>query len=184
MRRHTFLLSIGLLTFQPSYALQEIGQRFDSPCSKVISVAPLSRVLVSPSASLPSKLFKENGQSFVLGFDVLNRVAYIETADPNFRAPEGIGVGSTLKELDLAGALPAVLEAGWAHYIELPSGWSGVFENGHSAPSLTISQKGKALWLFKRSNSLIHDAFEKTRPGYLAKNPGDTQPKCTPGSST
>ena len=106
MMLRTFLLIISALTCRISYALPEVGEYFDSPCPKVISAAPLSRVLVSPSASLPSKLFKENGHSFVLGFDALNRVAYIETADPNFRSPEGIDVGSTLKEINQAGALP------------------------------------------------------------------------------
>ncbi len=176
--RYAALLIIFVLSCQKASALPELGSYFNSPCPKVVGFEPLGRVLVSPSESLPSKRFKENGQIFVLGFDALNRVAYIETADPSFRSPEGIAVGSTLKQVDQAGGLHSVLEAGWGHYLPLPSGWSAVFESPKRSDSRHITRNSRVLWFFKRNISLIHEAYAKTRPGYLEKNPGVTQTEC------
>ena len=182
MMRYAALLIVSALSCQKAFALPELGSYFNSPCPKVVPSAPTGLIfgviLVSPSQFLPSKEFNENGQAFVLGFDALKRVAFIETTDTSFRSPEGLTVGSTRHQVEKAGALPAVLEAGWAHYMELPSGWSAVFESPKRADSRRIPRNARVLWFFKRSTNMIFEAFEKTRPDYLAKNPSVAQPEC------
>jgi hypothetical protein len=63
-----------------------------------------------------------------------HRVRIISTKDAGFRTPEGIGLGSSLKEVREESGGEVQCAAGWTCFLTLPSGWSAGFSTVHSNP--------------------------------------------------
>jgi hypothetical protein len=63
-----------------------------------------------------------NMKFFVATID-RSHISYISTRDSLFRTPEGIHIGSNLKDVMQAGGNDIIEETGWAYYSRLPSGW-------------------------------------------------------------
>lgn len=83
--------------------------------------------MIASAQMSPSETRRIGGISYLFAVDDQNRVIYIQSQDPSFRTPEGLGVGSTLDQIIAGGGRTVVYETGWAHYSELPSGWCAMF---------------------------------------------------------
>ncbi len=115
-----------------------------------IAVPTRVRILTAPSRMLPSYVVEQAGIRYTVAVDDHGRVEYVAVADPRFRCPEGIGVGSTLQAtLAVATHPEARKEPGWAFIVELPSGWNAAFPLGTRASS-PIPPGATVLWLFRR----------------------------------
>ena len=55
------------------------------------------------------------------------RIDWVSTTDRRFRTPEGIGVGSSMKEVSRRVDAEVLGIPGWACFVELPSGWKAAF---------------------------------------------------------
>ena len=67
--------------------------------------------------------------NYTVGIDKYGIIIYIETADRNFRTPEGVSIKSKLKDVLIVARPQKVFsEKIWRHVICLPSGWNVAFE--------------------------------------------------------
>lgn len=82
---------------------------------------------IAPSQFSPFATFTDGSVEYKAAVDNSDRVIYLETSSPTFRTGEGLGVGSTLKQILAAGGKPVIYETGWAQYSMLPSGWCARF---------------------------------------------------------
>jgi len=63
-----------------------------------------------------------------------HRVRIVSAKDAGFRTPEGIGLGSKLKEAREKSGGEVLCATGWTCFLALPSGWSAGFSTVHSNP--------------------------------------------------
>lgn len=87
--------------------------------------------LASPSQFWPSYALNLEGIIYSIGVDTGislpegdNRVRYVATSTPEFRTPEGVGVGFTVQQLKSVTSAKPRCETGWACFVPLPSGWN------------------------------------------------------------
>ncbi|MCJ8313105.1 MAG: hypothetical protein HRU38_21850 [Saccharospirillaceae bacterium] len=109
------------------------------------------KILISPSQFVNSYDYEYLNNQFTIGVisdeDVIK---YISTYDTGFKTSEGVYIGMTLSELKKVTDNSIFTEYGWAHYIELPSGWYAAFCISQSCTSENVKLSSKISWLFKR----------------------------------
>lgn len=107
------------------------------------------RTMTASAQTWPSYQVIAGGIHYSVGVDYEERVRWVSTSDAAFRSPEGLRVGDSAALAEKAApSQKIVLEPGWGHYIELPSGWCAFIDSswmdsrGHRQPDLNIGKLG------------------------------------------
>jgi hypothetical protein len=98
---------------------------------------PSCTLSMAASAQLwPSYEAIVSGIKFTVGVDSDTHVRFVATTDPAFAPPEGLHIGdAAAAAIAAAPAEAIVLERGWGHYIQLPSGWYALIADSKSNSS-------------------------------------------------
>jgi hypothetical protein len=121
----------------------QLGERM--PCT------PGPAHLVTAAAqTYPSCEFAVDRLKFDLAADPSGQVVFIACHDPAFRTPDGIRIGSSLREVLSSGGQQPVPEPGWGVHSLLPSGWHAVFAEIPSATPSELKPETEVAWLFRR----------------------------------
>lgn len=86
--------------------------------------------ITASAQTWPSYRVIDRGIRYVVAVDYEDRVRWVSTGDAAFSTPEGVRVGDRARVAEAAApGQEIVLEPGWGHYIELPSGWCAFIDS-------------------------------------------------------
>ena|SRR5687767_7157294 len=105
--------------------------------------------MTSSGSLAPAYEVEHEGLEFTICAYKDKLVHYVDTDDPNFRTPEGITAGESLKNVLEISKGELIREQGWAFYVRLKSGWNAAFLQGDATEG-ELSPDAKVRFLFKR----------------------------------
>ena len=106
---------------------------------------------ISPAQFVKGCSISKSGVKYFVGSIDGKTIDFVSTQDSNFRTPEGVRLGSSIREVILAGGTQIYEEPSWAYLSRLPSGWSAKFGG---APGMEI--RGTASL---KCDSVVHELF-------------------------
>jgi hypothetical protein len=125
-----------------------IGEYFDT---KYIKKEKIQIMTSSSSIEEVYKIFRD-GIEYDIALDEKNLIHYIDTIDPDFVTPEGLKMGDKYKVVKKRTDSIVWREAGYAYYIEFPSGWRAGFVQGRTlTEGEVLSDEAEIKWFYKRS---------------------------------
>lgn len=105
--------------------------------------------MTSSGSLAPAYEVEHEGLEFTICAYKDKLVHYVDTDDPNFRTPEGITAGESLKNVLEISKGKLIREPGWAFYVRLKSGWNAAFLQGYATQG-ELSPDATVSLLFKR----------------------------------
>ncbi len=91
-------------------------------------------------------LIKVNGIKYNVSVNDKNNINFIITIDPRFLTSEGTSVGTSYKDLRKFTKSKLFRINGYAYLIDLPSGWTAAFTQGHTMTEGELSNKAVVNW--------------------------------------
>jgi len=115
------------------------------------AVATHALVMAQSAQLWPEFSLTSAGVPFTLGVDDGGVIRYVSTTDRRFVTPEGVHAGLDYRSvMAAAGGHAAIKESGWAHYVELPSGWAAAFVTGPGMTDGELTPESPVNWVFQR----------------------------------
>jgi hypothetical protein len=131
---------------QHDQAFQDLELGVAIPCE----ADPTQLFLIAASQMSPGCEAVIDESRFYFAANQGGTVAFISTRDPRFFTPEGVSVGSTLKEVLGAGGNEVIAEPGWGFYSRLPSGWAARFSGVPGVSGAPPNTNSTAVEVFLR----------------------------------
>ncbi|HWS71456.1 MAG TPA: hypothetical protein VN605_05050 [Thermoanaerobaculia bacterium] len=129
--RHSAVTTPVTTAVMPAAGATTLTLRSIPELGSVLPGLPAShtRTLASSAQLWPSYEAVVDGIAFTIGVDDRSRVRFVSTHDARFVSPEGLRTGASMDATLRTAKEPLFAEAGWGHYVELPSGWSVLLED-------------------------------------------------------
>ena len=138
------VLGFGIATASQSVELV-LGHRLPRDAKLVAG----TMLLTSPGQVRDVYAVQRDGVDFLVCPDSSRRITHIRTTDPAFRTPEGVHVGSSLKEIRAVSPVGEAYLPGWAYIVHLRSGWSAAFLAEDSVTEIAPWEDSIADFIFK-----------------------------------
>lgn len=112
---------------------------------------PLHSLMTSSSSIEFCEKTTLYGVDFTIVLSTEGDTTHWSTNDPDFKTPEGFGVGTSWDDISTDLRKSVSKEQGWGYYILLSSGWNLGFCEGSSCTESAPNSESTVSWVFKRN---------------------------------
>jgi len=124
-------------------AMPRIGEKFESGGRQHDLL-----LITSPSSADPCYFCRYGDIDLMVAVDDDNDIIHISTDDEDFVTPEGVRVGTILRDILAIPGTQLSEVRGWAYIVVLPSGWTAAFFDVDTNNAVAPTTDTPVKWLF------------------------------------